>query len=97
MCKVAFEEQLWHTIAIPIARAKEREGGGADAPCKDKAIAVLSCFITNSLDNNLVSERQKHNVRDKDKVFQDAALRTAHKLYSNSCFASANSKFRMSL
>jgi hypothetical protein len=58
MCKVAFKEQHWHTIAIAITRVKEREGGEADAPCQEKEIAVLSCFIVDSLDNNLVREHQ---------------------------------------
>jgi hypothetical protein len=78
-------------------RAKERVGGGADAHCKEKAIAVLSLFIVDSLDNNLVREHQHCNKKDKDEVFQDAVSRKAHKLYSNSCFALANGKFCMSL
>jgi hypothetical protein len=97
MCRVCFKEQHRHTIAIAIARAKVMEGSGAKAPCKEKAVAVLSCFIANSLDNNLVRERQHCNRRGKDEVFQEWVSRTAHKLYSSSHFASLGGKFRMSL
>jgi hypothetical protein len=58
MCKVCFDEQHQHTIAIAIARAKVMEGGGAEAPCKEKAVAVMPQFIADSLDNNVVRERQ---------------------------------------
>jgi hypothetical protein len=73
------------------------EGGGAKAPCKEKVVEVLSCFIADSLDNNLVRERQHRNGRGKEEVFQDAVSRTANKLYSSSCFATLDGKFRMSL
>jgi hypothetical protein len=97
MCKVCFEEQHRHTIAITIMRAKVREGSGAKAPCKERAVVVLSCFITDSLDYNLVRERQPCDGRGKKEVFQDVASRTAHKLYSSSHIASSGGKFRMSL
>jgi hypothetical protein len=41
MCKVCFEEQHRHTIAIAIAKERMREGGVAEAPCKEKAVSVL--------------------------------------------------------
>jgi hypothetical protein len=63
MCKVCFGEQHRHTIAIAIARAKVMEGGGVEAPCKNKAVLVLSCLIANSFDNNLVRERQHRDRR----------------------------------
>ncbi len=97
MCKVAFEEQHWHMITIKIARAKVRVGSGADAPREEKLIAALSCFIADSLDNNFVRERQHWDERDKEEVFQDVVSKMAHKLKSNSCFASANGKFCISL
>jgi hypothetical protein len=74
-----------------------REGGGAEAPCQEKAVAVLSQFIMDSLNNNLVSEHQHCDGRGKEEVFQDAALRTAHELYSSSHFTSLGGKFSMSL
>jgi hypothetical protein len=45
MCKVMFDEQHRHTIAIAIANERMWEGGGADKLCKEKAIEVLSYFI----------------------------------------------------
>jgi hypothetical protein len=42
-------------------------------------------------------ERHNHDGRSKEEVFQDAASKTAHELYSSSCFAAADGKFRMSL
>jgi hypothetical protein len=66
MYKAVFKEQHQHTMAIAITRAKVREGGGADATCKEKAVAVLSCYIADSLDNNLVRERQHCNGRNKE-------------------------------
>ncbi len=66
MCKVAFKEQHQHTIGIAIARAKVRVGGGADAPCEEKALAVISHCIMDSLDNNFVREHQHCNGRDKE-------------------------------
>ncbi len=94
---MVFEEHHRHTIAIGITRAKETEGGGADAPCQEKAIAVLAQYIGNLLENSYVRERQHCNERYNNEVFQDAASRMAHKLYSNSWFASAIGKFCMSL
>ncbi len=97
ICKVVFDEQHRYTIMIAIAKERMREGGGAEEPCKEKAIVVLSCFILDSLDNNLVRERQHHDGMGKEEVFQDAVLRAAYKLYSSSYFASSGGKFRMSL
>jgi hypothetical protein len=97
MCKVCFEEQHWHTITIAIAKERMREGGVAEAPCKEKAVSDLSQFIVDSLNNNLVRDCQHCDGRSKEEVFQDAASRTAHKLYSSSHFASLGSKFSMSL
>jgi hypothetical protein len=51
----------------------------------------------NTLDNILVRERQHHNRRGKEEVFQDAVSRMAHELYSSSHFTSFGGKFRMSL
>jgi hypothetical protein len=97
MCTVVFDEQHRHTIETAIAKERMREGGGVEETRKEKVVAVLSCFISDSLDNNLVRERQHHDRRGEEEVFQDAASRTAHKLYSSSHFASLGGKFRMSL
>ena len=97
MCKVVFEEQHRHTIAIAIKKERTREGGGAEALREEKALAVLSRNIANTLQNNLVRERQHRDGRRPQEVFQDAASKTTHKLYSSSCFAAADGKFRMSL
>jgi hypothetical protein len=97
MCKVVFEEHHRHTITIAITRAKEREGKGEDAPSKEKVMANLLQCIGDLLENHYVREHQHRDNRDNNEVSQDTASRMAHKLYSNSCFASANGKFRMSL
>ncbi len=78
----AFEEQHWHTIAITVAKERMREDGGVEAPCKEKAVAVLPQFIADSLNNNLVRECQHCDGRGEEEVFQDAVSRMAHKLYS---------------
>ena len=97
MCKVCFEEQHRHTIAIVIAKERMTEGGVAEAPHKEKAVAVLLQFITDSLNNNLFRDCQHCDGRSKGEVLQDVASRTAHELYSSFHFASSGSKFRMSL
>jgi hypothetical protein len=84
-------------IAIAIAKERMREGGVAEAPWEEKAVAVLLQFIADSLDNNLVRDCQHRDKKSKEEVFQDAALRMAHKLYSSLNFASLGGKFRMSL
>jgi hypothetical protein len=56
MCKVVYKEHHRHMIAIAITKMKvmERDGGGADVPCNEKAIAILSHYIGDSLENNYV-------------------------------------------
>jgi hypothetical protein len=80
---VCFEEQHRHTIAIAIAKERMREGSVAEAPRKEKAVAVLLQFIVDSLDNNLVKDCQHRDGKSKEEVFQDTALRTAHERYSS--------------
>ena len=55
------------------------------------------CSIADTLKNNLVRERQNHDRNSKEEIFQDAASKTAHELYSSSRFAAADGKFRMYL
>ncbi len=94
-------EQHHYKIAFAIKMAmlklREKESSGTDDAPPEKAIIVLSCYIGDSLHNNLVREGQHHNGRDEEEVCQGVALLMAHKLYSNSHFASANVKYHMSL
>ncbi len=98
-CKAVFEEQHRHTIAFALERIKIKENARGEAadPAPEKAIAVLSRYIGNTLENWLVRETQHRDGRTEDEVFQDAASRTAYELYSNPRFAAADGKFRMSL
>jgi hypothetical protein len=102
MCKAVFEEQHRHTIVFALKRIKIKENnartrGEAADPALEKAIAVLSRYIGDTLKNRLVRETQHRKGKTDDKVFQDAALGTAYKLYSNPSFVLADGKFHMSL
>jgi hypothetical protein len=79
MCKVAFEEQHCHTITFALKRRiiKEKARGEAADPAPEKAIAVLLRYIGDALKNHHVREMQHRDERNADKVFQDAASKTA--------------------
>jgi hypothetical protein len=75
MCKAVFEEQHHHTISFALERISLKENTSEEA-APEKAIAVLSRYIGDALDNHHVREMQHHNGRIKDEVFQDAASKT---------------------
>jgi hypothetical protein len=96
MCKAVFEEQHRHTISFALERISLKENASEEA-APEKAIAVLSRYIGDALENHHVREMQHCDGRNEDEVFQDAALKTAYEIYSNPRFAAAYGNFRMSL
>ena len=98
MCKAVFEEQHRHTIsfALESERISLKENASEEA-APEKAIAVLSRYIGDALENHHMREMQHCDGRNEDEVFQDAALKTAYEIYSNPRLAAAYGNFRMSL
>ena len=96
MCKAVFEEQHRHTISFALERINLKENASEDA-APEKAIAVLSRYIGDALENHHVREMQHRDGRNEEEVFQDAASKTAYEIYSNPRFAAADGNFRMSL
>jgi hypothetical protein len=84
--KAGPQKKLLRTIRTLLKRYG-KSCGVAEAPRKENAVAVLLQFFADSLDNNFVRDCQHRDRRSKEEVFQDAASRTAHKLYSSSHFA----------
>ncbi len=97
MCKAVFEEQHRHTISFALERFCLKEKNASEEAAPENAIAVLSRYIGDALDNHHVREMQHRDRRNEDEVFQDTASKTAYKIYSNPRFAAADGNFRMSL
>ena len=70
MCKAVFEEQHRHTIsfALESERISLKENASEEA-APEKAIAVLSRYIGDALENHHEREMQHHNKRNEDEVF----------------------------
>ena len=96
MCKAVFEEQHRHTISFALERIRIKGNASGEA-APEKAIAVLSRYIGDALENHHVREMQHRDGRNDEEVFQDAAPKTAYEINSNPCLAAADGNLRMSL
>ena len=96
MCKAVFEEQHRHTISFALERIRIKGNASGEA-APEKAIAVLSRYIGDALENHHVREMQHRDGRNDEEVFQDAASKMAYEINSNPCLAAADGNLRMSL